>query len=216
MLAAADDMTGANGRAWGPQWTTSFAGGAGTMDLQSNKYRSLTGGTGAYADLARAIHNQPLVDCALYAEITFDAVNNDQSAQFMLRCDGAWRTDGYAPNAGYGIQLSVGGTTNPVLWIFNGGGDISSTNGTKTVSINETWAVMLLCQGAHVAAKAWRPGTDAVPEWDHSVIDYLIPAGVCQWRTLNGSAGSAVDQRIDNFQLNNLAAPARSLRRRFR
>lgn len=102
---ATETFTGANGSAWGAQWTTGM--NQGTATIQSNAGRLLPSNIG-YLTVQRFLNIAAAGKCELYVEVTLPAIT-EQYVYVFIRADSSQTGQYFA--TGYGVVLKPGDGT---------------------------------------------------------------------------------------------------------
>jgi hypothetical protein len=189
---------GTNGDAW-PRWTTAFLGGAGTVDIQSNRGRLQTAATGAYLDNAGAFYARVLDGKEVHVRVTPRQT---------------WATEAYFAAT---LTTELGGLDGYDLVFLGAANQISvqtidlvTTLATISYVFTGSTAVHFKFRrlGARLDVKAWDDGTAEPAVWnthsDTSQGSPLFLAFSCN----NGLAGTSVGFEIDQLAIDDLTSSA--------
>lgn len=204
-----DAWTGSNGAAWDTgKWTTSFAGGAGTIDIQGNQGRMVTSAAGSYLGVARAIAVATIpADFEMYLEHIVGVYGEQYSAVYV-RTDNNWNAGNAlneAPSNGYGfvpeivasgtaldfnLNKVVANTITPLV------GPISISGYSQGATIK----MRIRCVGTLIQGKCWI-GASEPGSWTISTTDSSHASGKVQLRITQGGAATAVTAFWDNLMV---------------
>lgn len=199
-----DIWAGANGDAWPNDWTTSFLGGTGTIDVQTSKGRLLSANTGASLDAARALRRCENSDAIWYVENTFAASPANQQFVLQMRAAGNWNNTGHSSDADYAIVM-----TEADVQLYNDPTVQLAAPAFSTV-LGNTYAIKVILLGTTIRCRVWDKAGAEPTTWVIDTTDATWASGnYVQVRNLNGTAAGAVDSRVDNLTFTNLLYPLR-------
>lgn len=216
--------TDSNGAAWNSgRWTTSFAGASGTISIQGNKGRMLTGATGGYADIARALATTAdIANVDVLVSLTIgDTTYHEEYPSLFLRGDGGWAGGAAAgeaanecPNTCYDFKIepnSDGSACSFYIrkWVSGVVTTISSVYTLPSYTRGTAINIRAQCNGTTIQGKCWQGGSEP-GSWNLSVTDSAVTTGKVQMSLVQGAAAYAVFCDWDDMTITNLSAGATS------
>lgn len=202
-----DTWTGTNGDAWSPgKWSRANKNvthnNTGTIDIQSNKGRMLTG-VAAASQVVAIANMQAVRDAELYFEATY--TSGAPELDITLRSDWTFDEAFQAPDNGVQLALILtGGSATQSIFRLRSGVATSLTSVAATFTSTHTYGIRFRVVGQAYYAKWWDLTGAEPATWNLTTTDGISTPGVltidCESTT---AAAAEID--VDNLQLVNLS-----------
>jgi chitodextrinase len=195
-----DSFSGANGAAWGADWTTAVSNGTATQQAGTGEL-AFTDVTGAYAR-AQLTGLAARADSDTVFSFQFGSTTAIQYVTVFTRGSGAWQ-GGWRPTNGYGIEMRSNSGTIELIRNANGTQTtLATVTGAKAVSTAKQW-LRLRVVGSTIQFKSWVDGTAEPAAWESTVTDTQVSApGQLHLSTIRGGSNvGAKNVRIDDLQI---------------